>query len=102
MTENVEKFFERYNSDEALKKRVQDALALYPGSIEIREAVVEAVLLPIAREEGLEFDIPALRKYETRLKMRTVTMNDEEWLAMEDDGGASYWLLDRGWQSSYE
>ena len=37
MMENVTKFFELYDSDEALRKRVETALALYPGSLEIRE-----------------------------------------------------------------
>lgn len=100
MIENVIKFFEKYNSDEALKKRVLEAEALYPGSLEIREAVVKDVLLPIAKDIGLEFDISDLRKYETRLKMSKVTMDDDEWLAMDDDGGAAYWLLDRGWESN--
>lgn len=102
MIENVIKFFELYNSDEDLRKRVLDAEAMYPGSLEIREAVVQEVLLPIAKDIGLEFDISDLRKYETRLKMSKVTMNDEEWLAMADDGGAAYWLLDRGWESNIE
>ncbi|MBQ3210811.1 MAG: hypothetical protein IJB09_04895 [Oscillospiraceae bacterium] len=100
MIENVIKFFELYNKDEALRKRVLDAEAMYPGSLEIREAVVEDVLLPIAKDIGLEFDISDLRKYETRLKMSKVTMDDEEWIAMDDDGGAAYWLLDRGWESN--
>ena len=100
MIENVIKFFELYNKDEDLKKRVLDAEAMYPGSLEIREAVVRDVLLPIARDIGLEFDISDLRKYETRLKMSKVTMDDDEWMAMEDDGGAAYWLLDRGWESN--
>ena len=100
MIENVIKFFELYNKDEDLKKRVLDAEAMYPGSLEIREAVVKDVLLPIARDIGLEFDISDLRKYETRLKMSKVTMDDDEWMAMEDDGGTAYWLLDRGWESN--
>ena len=99
MSENVIKFFELYEKDEALRKRVLEAEALYPGSLEIREAVVKAVLLPIAEELGLGFDIAALRKYETRMKMNRVTMADEDWLAMEDRDGAAYWLLDRGWES---
>lgn len=99
MIENAIKFFELYEKDENLRKRVLEAEALYPGSLEIREAVVKAVLLPIARDMGLEFDIADLRKYETRLKMSKVTMDDEKWLAMDDREGAAYWLLDRGWES---
>ena len=102
MIENVIKFFDLYSRDEALRKRVMDAEAMYPGSLEIREAVVQDVLLPIAKDVGLPFDISDLRKYETRLKMSKVTMDDDEWLKMEDDGGASYWLLDRGWETNIE
>lgn len=102
MIENVIKFFELYSKDEALKKRVMDAEAMYPGSLEIREAVVQDVLLPIAKDVGLPFDISDLRKYETRLKMSKVTMDDDEWLKMEDDGGAAYWLLGRGWETNIE
>ena len=54
MKENVEKFFALYNSDPGLKKRVKDAEAAYPGSLELREPLVEAVLLPVARELGLK------------------------------------------------
>ena len=65
MKENVEKFFALYNSDPGLKKRVKDAEAAYPGSLELREPLVEAVLLPVARELGLEFSIKELQDYET-------------------------------------
>ena len=33
MTENVARFFERYDSDPALKARVAEAEAAYPGSL---------------------------------------------------------------------
>ena len=52
MNENVIKFFELYDADEALRRRVDEAEANYPGSLELREAVCEAVLLPIAAELG--------------------------------------------------
>ena len=97
MNENVVKFFERYDAEPALREKVQTALAFYPGSLEVRESVVRNVLLPIAEEEGLAFTIDDLRKYETRKKLKKATMNDDEWLAMEDDGGDDYWLLDHGW-----
>lgn len=99
MNENVIKFFERYDTDEALRARVAEAEANYPGSLEIREALCEAVLLPIAQELGLGFTLGDLRKYETRRKMARATQNVEEWLAEPDDGGDSYWLLDRGWSN---
>lgn len=97
MNENVIKFFELYRENAALRARVAEAEAAYPGSLEIREALAEAVLLPIARELGLDFTISDLRKYETRLKMRRATQSSDEWLKQPDDGGEAYWLLDRGW-----
>ena len=57
MTENVSKFFEMYDQDSALRKRVEEAVACYPGSLEIRESLVEAVLLPIAAELDLPFTV---------------------------------------------
>ena len=97
MNENVIKFFERYDTDEALRSRVAEAEANYSGSLEIREALCEAVLLPIAQEVGLPFTLDDLRKYETRKKMARATQDVDKWLAEPDDGGDSYWLLDRGW-----
>ena len=97
MNENVIKFFELYDADEALRRRVDEAEANYPGSMELREAVSEAVLLPIAAELGLPFTIDDLRKYETRKKMTRAAQDPDEWLNTPDDGGCAYWLLDRGW-----
>ena len=97
MNENAAKFFELYNSDETLRARVAEAEANYPGSLELREALCQAVLLPIAQELGLGFTLDDLRKYETRKKMARATQDPDERLAEPDDGGESYWLLDRGW-----
>lgn len=97
MNENVVAFFVRYDEDEALRARVAEAEANYPGSLEIRDALCAAVLLPIAADIGLEFTLDDLRKYETRKKMSRATQNPDEWLEQPDDGGESYWLLDRGW-----
>ena len=97
MNDNVVKFFERYEAEASLRDRVQTALAYYPGSLEVRESVVKNVLLPIAEAEGLAFTVDDLRKYETRKKLKKATMKDDEWLAMEDDGGDDFWLLDHGW-----
>ena len=58
---NVEQFFERYDSEPALREKVEEALACYPGSLEVRESVVEYVLLPVAAEEGLPFTGQELR-----------------------------------------
>ena len=99
MNENVAVFFARYENEQSLRDRVKLALDCYPGSLEVRESVVKNVLLPIAREEGLDFTVDDLRKYETRKKMKKAAMDNNEWLAMEDDGGDDFWLLDHGWSN---
>ena len=95
MNENVVKFFERYSRDAELQRKVENAVACYPGSLEIRESLVKATLLPIAEEEGFPFTVEDLRKYETRLKMQRSL--DVEPGPDEPDEETSYWLLDRGW-----
>ena len=97
MLDNAVKFFEQYKKDEALRDRVREAVASYPGSLEIREALVEYALLPIARELGLDFTVAELRAYETRVKMSRFNKSDEEYFAeIEDEEG--FWLLDNGWE----
>ncbi|MCR5136016.1 MAG: hypothetical protein K6C12_02805 [Oscillospiraceae bacterium] len=95
---NVEAFFKRYDEEPALRERVEVALANYPGSLEIRESVVEYVLLPVAEAEGLPFTVQELRAYETRKKLD----NRKEDVPIEEDEPleeqAEYWLLDRGWE----
>ena len=85
MNSNVKAFFEKYDSDPALRARVQNAEDLYPGSLEIREALVGAVLLPIAEEMGLGFTIEQLRDYEEELwnaRHRDVELTEEEQVAI--------------------
>ena len=95
---NVEEFFERYDSDPALREKVEAALACYPGSLEVRESVVEHVLLPAAAEEGLPFTVQELRAYETRKKLQ----NRKEDVPIEEDepleDPPTYWLLEKGWE----
>jgi len=101
MTENVSRFFEKYESDPALRRRVEEAVACYPGSLEIRESLVEAVLLPIAAEHGLPFTVEELRAYETRKKLSRIKPDVpiEEGEEDEDADFEGYWLLDRGWEN---
>ena len=95
---NVERFFERYETDPALQEKVEQALSVYPGSLELRESVVENVLLPIVAEEGLPFTVKELRAYETRKKLQ----NRKEDVPIEEDepleDPPNYWLLDKGWE----
>ena len=95
---NVERFFERYEAEPALREKVETALAVYPGSLELRESVVENVLLPTAAEEGLPFTVKELRAYETRKKLQ----NRKEDVPIEEDepleDPPTYWLLESGWE----
>jgi hypothetical protein len=101
MTDNAEKFIQKLESDSALRARVEDAVACYPGSLEIRESLVEAVLLPIAAELGLPFTVQELRSYETRKKLSRIKPDVpiEEGDEDEDADFEGYWLLDRGWEN---
>ena len=96
INENVLKFFELYDKDAELRARIARAEENYPGCLEIRDAVVNDVLLPIAKELGLEFSLSDLRKYETRLKMQRLREDD----CNED--AYPFWLLDRGWENSVD
>ena len=102
MIENAEKFCALYESDEALRERVAEAEAWYPGSLEIREAVVENVLLPIAEELGLPFTVGELRAYETRMKIKRIRPEGIPAEGEEIEEPFRYWLLDYGWEENDE
>ena len=98
MNENVKKFFELYERDEGLRARIAEAEAAYPGSLEIRDAVVSDIILPIAEELGLPFTLMELRVYETRTKVARhpdVELTEED-LRRPDDSGV-FFLIDKGW-----
>ena len=95
---NVEQFFARYDADPALQARVEDALAVYPGSLELRESVVEYVLLPIAEEIGLPFTIAELRAYETRKKLQNIKPDVPIEEGEPEEDPPTYWLLESGWE----
>ncbi len=101
MKGNADIFFERYEADWTLRARVQQAVNEYPGSLEVRESLVEAVLLPVAAELGLPFTLQELRAYETRKKLSRVRPDVpiEEGEEDEDADFEGYWLLDRGWEN---
>ncbi len=99
MNENVKKFFEIYDSDPELRERLRRAEEKFPGSLEIRDGVVQHVLLPVAEEMGLPFTVMDLLVYETRLKaqrQQDVELTEEELAAPIED--YSYWLIDHGWE----
>ena len=102
MIENAVKFFERYAQEEELRLRVAEAEAAYPGSLEIREAVAENVLLPIAAEIGLPFDLKDLRAYETRVKLQNAKPDVEIPEGDPIEEPITYWLLEHGWEDDVD
>lgn len=97
MNENVVKFFELYDNDEHLRKRIENAEAAYPGSLEIRDAVIEAVLLPVARELGLPFTLRDLRVYESVMSAKRCPDEEMTEKELSESGEYSYWFNGRGW-----
>lgn len=95
---NVERFMERYEAEPELQAKVEAALACYPGSLELRESVVENVLLPIAEEEGLPFTVQELRAYETRKKLQNMKPDVEIEEGEPVEEPITYWLLESGWE----
>ena len=95
---NVEQFFLLSKENLSVQKKLSEGLAAYPGSLEVREAVAENVLLPVAEEYGLPFSLEDLRTYETERKLRNLKedLPLEEGEPTEDE--EEYWLLDRGWE----
>ena len=89
MIEQAEAFFERYAADPELREQLRREEESYPGSLEIREAVVEDVLLPAARALGYDFTLEELRNARPDLPIP----EDEE----IDDDPHRFWLLDHGW-----
>jgi len=97
---NVIKFLQQYDSDPELRAKVEQAEMMYPGSLEIRESVVEDVLIPIAEEMGLGFTLMDLYNYERQLKherSRDVALTEEELKAADEE--YHYWLVDKGWEN---
>ena len=96
LNENVASFLKLYETDPAVKREVDDAMMNYPGSLEIRENVVEYALLPAAQKAGLPFTLEDLRRYELQQKM--LRSRDVEIDPDEPDEEYTYWLLDHGWE----
>lgn len=97
VSENVIRFFEIYTSSDELKARIENEIAMYPGSLEIREALAEDILLPIAEEMQLPFSLDELRAYETKklLAERTADISGGEVPETYE-----YWLVNRGWENN--
>lgn len=93
--EAVRQFMALYQNDPHLQERFAQAEASYPGSLDIREAVVEELLLPLAAEFGFIFTVEDLRAYETEVYLEK--HKDEEQNPEDPDDETVFFLLDRGW-----
>lgn len=103
MKENVGKFFELLDSDPGVRQRLDEAIANYPGCIDIRDAMLSETMLPLAQSLGLEFTLAELRAYETRKKlyfegpeMKDLPEDVDQYEAPE------YWLISHGWDYDTE
>ena len=93
--ENVSSFMELFEKSSEVQQKYAEAEENYPGSLEIRENVVEEVLIPFARKLGFIFTLSDLRKFETRQlldKHRDVEIDPSE-----PDDDRHFWLLEHGW-----
>ena len=95
---NAEAFFSLYRSSAEVRTKVSSALELYPGSLELREAVAEEVLLPVAAEYGFPFTVEELRTYETERKLQSLKGDLPVSEGEPGEEPEEYWLLDRGWE----
>ena len=53
--ENIVKFEEKARNDEQLQKKIEEATKAFDGDKTDERTVFEAIIEPIAKEEGLEF-----------------------------------------------
>ena len=93
--EAVRQFMTLFQKDPSLQEKYARAEASYPGSLDIREAVVEELLLPLAAEAGFFFTVEDLRAYETDVYLEK--HRDEEQNPEDPDDETVFFLLDRGW-----
>ena len=88
--ENVRKFYEKLESSKELQEKLVKAQESYIGDKADREAVLETVLLPIAKEAGYDFTISEYKNAQ-REAMAEKGMSEEE---LENvSGGGSFCFL---------
>lgn len=91
----VSQFMALYQSSPQLQEKYAQAEAAYLGSLDIREAVAEEILLPLAEEYGFSFTVEDLRRYETAVYLEKHRDEEQDPDAPDDD--TVFFLLDRGW-----
>ena len=99
-SESVKAFSEAFESSPEMQKEYAELEANYPGSIEIRENVVNDVLIPWAKSKGYEFTLNDLKRFEMLRYMRL--HQDVEADLNEPDDDSHYWLINHGWTNDEE
>ena len=66
--ENIKAFFEALSKDETIQKAMKEKELGYTGSKEDREAVIKAVLIPVAEEAGYTFTLEELKELEKGMR----------------------------------
>ena len=76
-TENVKKFYEKLESSKELQEKLVKAQESYTGDKADKEAVLETVLLPIAKEAGYDFTAQELKAAEKELAVEKGISEEE-------------------------
>ena len=86
-TENIKAFFEALSKDEALQQALKEKELAYTGAKEDREAVMEAIVLPVAREAGYDFTLEELNELEKCMQAEGELAEEE----LESVAGGMVW-----------
>ena len=79
---NIQKLADLMNTDEAFQKKLKAAVDAYTGEKK-EEAVFDAVLVPLAREYGIEASFEEFRNYMENLE---ISRDELSQVAGGDDG----------------
>ena len=86
--ENVKAFFEAMSKDETIQQALKEKELGYTGIMGNLDAVMEEVVIPVAKKAGYDFTLEELNEYEKSMR---VSMDDEldEDMLEQIAGGAS-------------
>lgn len=62
--ENVKAFFEALSRDDSIQQTLKEKELAYTGTKEDREAIVEAIVIPVAKAAGYDFTLEELKEFE--------------------------------------
>lgn len=89
--EDVRGFLEELSRNEGLQAKMKALQDAYTGDPEDREAMVEAVVLPVASEAGFEFTVDDIKELEAEAPEGSEVNEDE--LAAIAGGCCLFWGL---------